>query len=69
MMKAMRKLNPTERNVVKLAYGIDPLQVPYELLFGTSSSPFKNARMLMGKVMGIDPKVLDFRRHLASSWI
>ena len=68
-MKAMSMLNPTERFVVKLAYGIDPLKAPYELLFGTSAGPVKNAKNLMSKVMGIDPKVLDFRRHLASSWI
>lgn len=69
MMKAMRKLTPIERSVVQLAHGIDPLKAPYELLFGTSSRPFQNAKNLMSKVMGIDPKVLDFRRHLASSWI
>ena len=69
MMKAMSRLNPTERLVVKLAYGIDPLKAPYELLFGTSAGPVKNAKNLMSKVMDLDPKVLDFRRHLASSWI
>ena len=69
MMKAMSRLNPTERFVVKLAHGIDPLKAPYELLFGTSAGPVKNAKNLMSKVMRIDPKVLDFRRHLASSWI
>ena len=69
MMKAMSRLNPTERLVVKLAYGIDPLKAPYELLFGTSAGSVKNAKNLMSKVMDLDPKVLDFRRHLASSWI